>query len=94
MEQTPTTSVLQEAPEKVTLTRTVAAKSSGYTPHPLDRLVEGRMKKVRFVNEDGTTAVMVVEVPYKKPRYERYEPFVNLGKKYPFGSKRQGFTNE
>jgi len=59
--------------------------------HPMDRRVNGRMKILRIKNEDGTVTKTRMEVPYARPRFERYEPFVNLGKKYPFGSKKQGF---
>lgn len=59
--------------------------------HRNDQLVESRKRKVRITNEDGTTTVTVLDVAYKNPRYERYEPFQTRGKTYPFGSTRQGF---
>jgi hypothetical protein len=82
--ETATTSVIESFDDKVTefeLTteRRIEAKLKGYKVHPLDQLVEGRQIKGEFV-------------AYAKPRYERYEPYLNLGKTYPFGSKRQGFN--
>jgi len=65
-----------------------------YKQHPLDEAVDSRMKTVRVKNEDGTTSSYRMDVKYKIARFERYEPFVNLSKTYPFGSKRQGFNNE
>jgi hypothetical protein len=70
---------------------TETSEKKGYKVHALDQLVEGRTTVTRTKNEDGTTSSARLWVAYRKPRYERYEPFVCLGKKYPFGSKRQGF---
>jgi hypothetical protein len=80
--------------ESFTTTRTVAGptKTRGYKVHPLDEIVTSRKKKVTLKNDDGTVSVAVLDVPYKTKRYERYIPVVNLGKTYPFGSKRQGFN--
>jgi hypothetical protein len=79
--------------ETATVSTTVVAetkKSEGYKVHPLDQLVEGRVTVFR--NEEGK-AVRAYQA-YVKPRHERYAPVVNLGKAYPFGSKRQGFNVE
>lgn len=97
MEQTQTASLMEEAKAKteIRVSRSYeAVNKKGYKVHPLDQLVEGRMKTVRRKNEDGTTSSARLFVPYVKPRYERYVGFVNLGNKYPFGSKRQGFNND
>lgn len=92
-ESTPLTTFTTEEAEterRYTVT-TESGEKKGYKVHPLDQLVEGRVKLVRTTNEDGTISKARIWVAYDKPRYERYEPFVNLGKTYPFGSKRQGF---
>ena len=81
---------VSETERRYTVT-TETEEKRGYKVHPLDQLVEGRTTLVRTKNEDGTTSVARLWTAYDKPRYERYIPFVNLGKTYPFGSKRQGF---
>lgn len=76
-----------------TVSTPVRVSKKGYKVHPLDRMVHSRMKTVRLTNEDGTVTKARMEVSYKKPRYERDAPIINLGKTYPFGSKRQGFVD-
>ena len=93
-EPTPLTTFTTEEAEterRYTVTTEATEEKKGYKVHPLDQLVEGRTALVRTKNEDGTTSVARLWVAYAKPRHERYIPFVNLGKTYPFGSKRQGF---